>query len=275
MPGSAAQLRAGHRERRLGRKLATSLRGLTRWEQALPLGSHQLPPKPFSTQGARRCTPEPRTRRCALKGCGRLFLPEEPGEWYCSDPCRAEAHEWVVWRAQQTYRRSEGGREHRRSQARGYRARVKARKQAAATATELTEEETEDEPEDAPSDPEETEDEPEDPPSDPEETEDEPEDPPSDPEEGSEGGCEGHRFRPRSPGIWFRPCDRPGCYEWFAFSARSPLQRFCSSECQGAVERVLSRERRWRRAYPTWRPWGSRATRASRRILLRSRGAFC
>ena len=41
-------------------------------------------------------------------------------------------------------------------------------------------------------------------------------------------------------------CDRPGCYERFARSRRSPLQRFCSGECRRGLERVWERERRWR-----------------------------
>lgn len=40
-------------------------------------------------------------------------------------------------------------------------------------------------------------------------------------------------------------CDRPGCYEMFQHSRRSPLQRFCSKECRRALERVWERERRW------------------------------
>src|SRR5436853_6532675 len=41
-----------------------------------------------------------------------------------------------------------------------------------------------------------------------------------------------------------RSCDRPGCYEQFL--PRSPRQKFCSKECQRAMERVWERERRWR-----------------------------
>ena len=40
-------------------------------------------------------------------------------------------------------------------------------------------------------------------------------------------------------------CDRPGCYESFVRSQRSPLQRFCSKECRRALQRVWERERRW------------------------------
>jgi hypothetical protein len=41
-------------------------------------------------------------------------------------------------------------------------------------------------------------------------------------------------------------CDRPGCYEMFDCTRRSPLQRFCSKECRRALERVWERERRWK-----------------------------
>ena len=58
-------------------------------------------------------------------------------------------------------------------------------------------------------------------------------------------------------------CRRPGCYQAFARTARSPLQRFCSAGCRQALRRVLLRERRWkrilgldakfaRRAYDSW-----------------------
>lgn len=44
-------------------------------------------------------------------------------------------------------------------------------------------------------------------------------------------------------------CDRPGCYETFTLSPRSPLRRFCSCGCRLALRRVLIRERRWRARY--------------------------
>jgi hypothetical protein len=40
-------------------------------------------------------------------------------------------------------------------------------------------------------------------------------------------------------------CDRPGCYESFVRSRRSPLQRFCCKRCRRALECVRERERRW------------------------------
>ncbi len=42
-------------------------------------------------------------------------------------------------------------------------------------------------------------------------------------------------------------CHRPGCYECFAPTTRSPLQKFCSPLCMQAMRRVLQREARWRR----------------------------
>ena len=43
-------------------------------------------------------------------------------------------------------------------------------------------------------------------------------------------------------------CDRPGCYEEFLRTKRSPRQRCCSKACRRALERVWERERRWRKA---------------------------
>lgn len=59
------------------------------------------------------------------------------------------------------------------------------------------------------------------------------------------------------------PCARPGCYELFAPTRRSPHQRFCSCLCRQALRRVIQREARWgrrrkrgptsRRRIPPWR----------------------
>ena len=40
-------------------------------------------------------------------------------------------------------------------------------------------------------------------------------------------------------------CDRPGCYKRFTPPPRSPLQKFCSSDCYRAFRAVMLRERRW------------------------------
>ena len=42
------------------------------------------------------------------------------------------------------------------------------------------------------------------------------------------------------------PCRRPGCYEGFVRSARSPWKRFCSALCREALRMVRLREQRWR-----------------------------
>ncbi len=42
-------------------------------------------------------------------------------------------------------------------------------------------------------------------------------------------------------------CSRPGCYQCFPKTSRSPLQKFCSHVCRRALRRVLEREARWRR----------------------------
>jgi hypothetical protein len=54
-------------------------------------------------------------------------------------------------------------------------------------------------------------------------------------------------------------CQRPGCYETFPLSTRSPLKKFCNSNCREALRRVWIRERRWRRKWSRglvkgWRP---------------------
>jgi len=41
-------------------------------------------------------------------------------------------------------------------------------------------------------------------------------------------------------------CSRPGCYERFAPSSRSPLRKFCCLHCRQALRRVVVRESRWR-----------------------------
>lgn len=52
--------------------------------------------------------------------------------------------------------------------------------------------------------------------------------------------CEGHHKAGNS--IFFS-CDRPGCYELFRPTARSPRKRFCSCGCRQALRRVVLREK--------------------------------
>ena len=56
--------------------------------------------------------------------------------------------------------------------------------------------------------------------------------------------CEGHHKQapPKKSA-----CSRPGCYELFRATARSPAQKFCGALCRLALRRVLLREARWRR----------------------------
>lgn len=54
--------------------------------------------------------------------------------------------------------------------------------------------------------------------------------------------CEGHPPGGEASG---EPCARPGCYERFLLTRRSPEQKFCSSSCRRALWRVWERERRW------------------------------
>ena len=139
-----------------------------------------------------------RCRRCLLKGCESRFRPAHPLSRYCSRICSAKARCWAFRRANERYRRSEQGKQRRRTQACRYRERQRLK---AASAEESA----------------------------PPETSREGYHPPGD------GGKSG--------------CHRPGCYETFTLSPRSPLRRFCSCGCRLALRRVLIRERRWRQRY--------------------------
>lgn len=72
----------------------------------------------------------PRRRVCLLKGCERPFVPDDPGERYCSPQCRQEAAKWLRWRRQRKYRRTQNGRVCRREQSRRYRIRRREREQS-------------------------------------------------------------------------------------------------------------------------------------------------
>jgi hypothetical protein len=175
-------------------------------------------------QGARRC---PRRRRCLLKGCEQLFQPSHPQARYCSEACRRAARRWRAWRARRRYRATEQGKACRRDQSRRYRARCRSQREGRGDGTGPAgaEDDCAGElschvavpvggQEDLSADPA----------------------PPS--------GREGERpadFSKKSS------CDRPGCYTCFEAHPRSPLQRFCSSLCRRALQRVREREARWRR----------------------------
>ncbi|MGA2706116.1 MAG: hypothetical protein ABSH35_34180 [Isosphaeraceae bacterium] len=144
-----------------------------------------------------------------LKGCERLFRPTHPQARYCSPECRAEARRWRQRRASRQYQQTPKGREKRQAQSQRYRCRCAERRQAAAAHAQETL--------------------------------------PTVPDTACACptlGCEGQRPAHRAD---FFCCDRPGCYEHFAPSRRSPCQRFCSAACRQALRRVIERERLWRK----------------------------
>jgi hypothetical protein len=73
--------------------------------------------------------------------------------------------------------------------------------------------------------------------------------------------CEGQRPATIPEVFATRPCERPGCYEWFTVLSEWSPQRFCCSLCRRALRRVLDREARYRQRRRT----GVRPTRRSAR----------
>lgn len=78
------------------------------------------------TRGGRRAR-RPRRRVCLLKGCGRVFRPQQPLARYCSEVCQAEARRWRQWKARRRYRQSLNGKQKRQAQSRRYRERRRER----------------------------------------------------------------------------------------------------------------------------------------------------
>jgi hypothetical protein len=217
-----------------------------------------------------------RQRRCLLKGCSRVFSPLHPFSRYCSTGCRRAARIWSRRRAGAEYRKTETGREKRREQARRYRERLRQRSipcQAEATprdpspsggtlaappqaafATSARPEATlPGTPQPQPTPPEPTPSEP----TPPEQTPVEPTPVELTPINSTTlepnpleltarqvccSPCEGHH-PPGAEKNFF--CQRPGCYEQFVLSPRSPEQKFCSALCRQALRCVLRREARW------------------------------
>ena len=133
-------------------------------------------------------TPRPHRccrRRYLLKGCGRWFEPTHPQCRYCSAACREAARRWRRWHAQQKYRRSRNGREHRQEQAGRYRERCRSRPARISAPSAATGS--------AAAVPDRT---------------------------GSV--CEGRRPAEKSEKVPLCPCDRPGCYVHFAVAGVSP-----------------------------------------------------
>lgn len=166
-----------------------------------------MDPRTLSGQAYR--PPRCRRRRCLLKDCGQWFQPTHPQCRYCSAACREAARRWRRWHAQQTYRASDHGREHRQQQARRYRRRCQERPSPAAAlaagagaAAACSR---------------------------------------------SDGlTCVGKRPANKMPKGPHCPCDRPGCYVLFARNAACPGRHFCCALCRKALRCVLEREARWR-----------------------------
>ena len=197
----------------------------------------------------------PRARMCLLKGCESWFEPECPQQRYCRGACVDAAGAWSAWKARCRYRESPKGRRARQKGSREYRTRRAARenreggfrrpaRQRASSVRKL---------------------------------------PPLRPRpsrgSGSVPASTLVSLRPtwRSRGAWSLPqpggaavlcrrcrtvsegvlrgsslsrageisCDRPGCYELFVRTRRSPARRFCGKPCRRALERVWQREARW------------------------------
>ena len=90
----------------------------------------------LGSEGRRRAR-RPRSRICLLKGCGRVFRPQQPLARYCSAACRQQARRWRQWKARRRYRQSANGKQQRQAQSRRYRERRKeqqAQETAALTA---------------------------------------------------------------------------------------------------------------------------------------------
>ena len=207
-----------------------------------------------------------RRRRCLLKGCPRLFCPLHPLSRYCSKACCRAAQIWSRRRAAAEYRKTETGREKRREQSRRYRERLGQRSipclaeaaplepsppggplaapPQAAFATSTRPEPTQPgSPQLQPT------------PLAPTPLEPTPLEPtpinlttlePSPLELIARQvccePCEGHH----PPGAERKfSCQRPGCYEQFVVSPRSPGQKFCSALCRQALRCVLRREALW------------------------------
>lgn len=97
---------------------------MARGEDCPTPAKNQPPAKvPWRRRRARR----PRRRVCLLKGCKRVFRPQQPLARYCREACREQARRWRQWKARRRYRRSANGQQRRQAQSRRYRERRKER----------------------------------------------------------------------------------------------------------------------------------------------------
>ncbi len=86
---------------------------------------NQAAPRTLRARGRQRWARRPRRRVCLLRGCGRVFRPQQPMARYCSEACQAEARRWRQWKARRRYRQSPNGKQKRQAQSRRYRERRK------------------------------------------------------------------------------------------------------------------------------------------------------
>ena len=70
----------------------------------------------------------PRRRRCLLKGCERVYLPNRFQQRYCSEECVRAAAKWRKWKARRRYRGTEKGKRRRREQSLRYRQRQREKR---------------------------------------------------------------------------------------------------------------------------------------------------
>jgi hypothetical protein len=164
---------------------------------------------PMSLSGQSHRSHRCRRRRCLLKDCGQWFEPTHHQCRYCSAACRAAARRWRRWHAQQKYRSSSNGRQHRQQQARRYRQRCRDRPASGNTAATVASSAAAELP-------------------------------------NNDGPREGKRPAEKMPKVPLCPCDRPGCYVLFAAGGSQQRRRFCCVLCRKALRCVLEREARWR-----------------------------
>lgn len=152
-----------------------------------------------------------RARRCLLKGCGHWFRPTHPRCRYCSLACRAAARRWQCWRAQQRYRASRNGRQHRQQQGQRYRSRPPPPPPQPGACPPTSASRAAGVP------------------------------------RSSAAPCEGKRILKKTAADPHWPCDRPGCYVLFGGASAGTTRRFCCVLCRRALRCVLQREAQWRR----------------------------
>jgi hypothetical protein len=103
-------------------------------DSSTPAKNQDAPETP-GQEGCWRRARYPRSRICLLKGCERVFRPQQPLARYCSEACRQQARRWRQWKARRRYRQSSKGKQKRQAQSCRYRERQKAGQERKTTAT--------------------------------------------------------------------------------------------------------------------------------------------